>query len=80
MTNNTYISQIDGRWYAYAANASANQVYSIGSDTIAAKQQGCRCYCAKWTDDGIKYVSSPSPTKNAAIARARRAGDYQGEV
>lgn len=75
----TYITEIDGKWYAFAGDMNNNQVYSIGSSNPP-KDSGCAQYFAKWTDAGIKYVSSPSPSRNAAYSRAKRAGEYSGEV
>lgn len=75
----TYITEINGKYYAFAANAANNQVYSIGSDNPP-KGSGGYCYFASWSDRGIPYVASPSPTRRAAIAKARRHGEYSGEV
>lgn len=71
----TYISEIDGKYYAFSANVEQNQVYSIGRDNPESGR-----WCAKWNSAGIKYVASASPSRAAAVAKARRAGDYQGEV
>lgn len=70
----TYIKCIEGHWYAYEATDDG-QVYSIGSDNPS---QGGR-WVARATDDGIRYVASPSPTRSAAYQRARRWGEYSGE-
>lgn len=75
----TYITEIDGKWYAFAGDANNNQVYSIGSDNPT-KDSGAERFFAKWTDAGIKYVSNPSPSRNAAYNKAKRAGEYSGEV
>lgn len=74
----TYITKIDNQYYAFAGDANKNQVYSIGADNPS-KGDGDR-YFAKWTDNGIKYVSSPSPSRTAAYKKAQRAGEYFGEV
>lgn len=70
----TYIRKIDGAWYAFAANPDNGQVYSIGRD--------CPSYGGNWfaclTDDGIKYVASPCPSRKAAYMRAMRNGSYGG--
>ena len=72
----TYVSEIDGKWYAYGANDEKYSVYAIGNDFRFAPG----LYMAKWTNAGIKYVSSPSANKRAAIAKARRAGKYSGII
>ena len=76
---NTYITQIDGKWYAFAGNMEANQVCSIGRDNPNGDKHS-KCYFAKWNDAGIRYVSSPSPNRFAAYRRAMRNGNYNGEV
>ena len=72
--NNTYIREIDGDWYAFAGDKDKAQVYSIGSDN---PKQGR--WFARWTDNGIRYVASKSPTRSAAYQKARRHGRYMGE-
>lgn len=72
----TYIKKIDGKWYAFAGNAEEGQVYSIGSDC---PKYGCALF-GRWTDEGIKYVASSSPSRGAAYQKARRYGTYRGEV
>ena len=69
----TYIKNIDGKWYAFEGDLRKNQVYSIGSDNPADGR-----WCANWCDSGIKYVASPSPTRQAAYQKARRHGIYGG--
>lgn len=75
----TYIKAIDHKYYAFAGDVAKDQVYSIGSDKPP-KSTGCSLYFAKWTDSGIKYVSSPSPNYKAAKAKAKRHGEYCGIV
>lgn len=70
----TYVTDIDGKWYAYEGDEERYQVYSIGSDN----PRGGGEWFAAWTNNGIQYVSSPSPTKAAAVKRARRNGTYGG--
>lgn len=72
--NNTYIREIDGDWYAFAGDKEKVQVYSIGSDNLKYGR-----WCARWTDNGIRYVVSKSPTRSAAYQKARRHGRYMGE-
>lgn len=60
----TYITNIDGRWYAFAASMERNQVYSIGRDCPE-----CGAYFAKWTDTGITYVASPSASRKARMKK-----------
>lgn len=72
MNTKTYVKEIDGKWYAFALNEARAQVYSIGKDAY----DGSRF--AELTDSGIKYVASNSPTKRAAIEKAKRAGAYCG--
>lgn len=75
----TYITKINNEWYAFAADMNRNQVYSIGADQPP-KDSGAYCYFANWTDGGVRYVASPSPSRKAAYAKAKRHGDYYGEV
>ena len=67
-TMKTYIRKIEGKWYAFAGDEDKYQVYSIGRDNP--DQRGCRWF-ANWTDGGIRYVASPSPTRAAAYAKAK---------
>ena len=76
---NTYIREIDGKWYAFGGSPFNAQVYSIGRDNPTKSSCGM-CWCAKWVESGIKYVASPSPSRRAAIQKARRAGEYKGEA
>ena len=73
----TYITCIDEKWYAFAGDPNNNQVYSIGNDC---PHDNGTCWFAKWTESGIKYVASASPTRNAAYKKAHRHGEYNGEV
>ena len=73
---NTYIRQIDGKWYAFGADEENNQVYGIGSDC----PKGGRSWVGSWTDTGIKYVACSSDTRRAAYQKARRNGKYSGEA
>lgn len=75
----TYIQMIDGKWYAYAASSEQYQVYSIGNDNPPRETGGSR-YVARWTDAGVKYVASPSPSRDAAYRKARKHGEYSGEI
>lgn len=75
----TYITKISGEWYAFAGDTAKDQVYSIGSDQPP-KNSGGYCYFARWSDGGIVYVASPSPSRKAAYQKAKRHGDYFGEV
>ena len=74
----TYIREIDGKWYAFAAHGD-NQVRSIGADNPP-KDSGSTAYFASWSDNGIKYISSSSASRKAAYEKARRYGEYQGEA
>lgn len=69
----TSIKCIDGDWYAFAYHNDT--VYSIGNDS---PKDGGRWF-ARCNDSGIKYVATPSPTRNAAYQKARRNGEYAGE-
>jgi len=69
----TYVTEISGVWYAYAARDYT--VFSIGRDCPISGR-----LCARYTEDGIKYVASASPSKRAAIAKAKRHGEYGGTV
>lgn len=73
----TYISQIDGKWYAFGGDTESGQVFSIGADN---PNEGDGHWFGCWTDSHIKYVASPSPTRHAAYQKARRHGVYSGEV
>lgn len=70
---NTYVTEIDGAWYAYSGDEDSNSVYSIGADNPP-RSSGGTAWTARWTEGGIKYVASASPNKKAAIAKARRHG------
>lgn len=71
----TYISKVDGKWYAFAGDAGNNQVYSIGADNPSGGR-----WCARWSDKGIQYVASASASRSGAYQKAKRHGEYQGEV
>lgn len=75
----TYISKVNDQYYAFAGDLAKDQVYSIGADQPP-KESGADCYFARWSDGGIVYVASPSPSRKAAYAKAKRNGDYFGEV
>lgn len=75
----TYISKINGEYYAFAGDIKKDQVYSIGADNPP-KESSAYCYFATWSTGGIMYVSSPSPSRKAAYAKAKRHGNYFGEV
>lgn len=72
----TYIQRIDGKWYAYAADTMKHQCYSIGQDNP--KDGGM--WFAPWTEGGVKYVATASPSRDAAYRKASRYGDYAGEI
>lgn len=76
----TYIQNIDGKWYAYAADVDRYQVYSIGSDSNDAIANGGSRWVAKWTNKGVQYVANPCPSRTAAYSKARRHGEYSGEI
>lgn len=75
----TYITKIDGQYYAFAGDTKTDQVYSIGADKPG-KETGGSVWFGKWNEAGIRYVASPSPSRAAAISKAKRAGEYLGEV
>lgn len=75
----TYITNISGSWYAFAGDTVKDQVYSIGADQPPKDSSAC-CYFASWSTGGIPQVASPSPNRRAAVAKAKRHGDYFGEV
>ena len=68
MTVMMYIARIAGKWYAFEKRGY--QVFSIGRDNPKSGR-----WMANFNEEGIKYVSSPSPTRNAAYQRARRAAE-----
>lgn len=75
----TYITEIDGAWYAYSADETSNNVYSVGADNPP-RESGGTAWTARWTEGGIKYVASASPNKQAAAAKARRHGKFSGII
>ena len=75
----TYVAQISGKYYAFAGDIIADKVYSIGADNPP-KSTGGDTYFAPWCDSGIMYVASPSASRNSAIAKAKRHGDYFGVI
>ena len=75
-TIDTYIRCIDGKWYAFAADTSDYVAYSIGADN---PHDGLHWY-ASMTDKGIQYVATASPSRAAAYQKARRNGNYHGEI
>lgn len=75
----TYITEIDGKWYAFEGDTNNDRVYSIGSDNPPRESCGSRWF-ARWTNEGIKYVSTSSPSRSAAYKKAARHGTYSGEV
>lgn len=78
MTQN-YIAQIDGKWYAFAGDYKKGSVYSIGSDSPD-EGSGNQRWIARWSESGIQYVASESPSRSAAVAKCKRAGGYNGEI
>ena len=70
---NTYIRQINGKWYAFEYDG--NKVMSIGRDN----PRDGRWY-ASLTDSGIQYVANPSPSYRAAYNKARLHGNYCGII
>lgn len=74
----TYICEIDGKWYAFAADN--NNVYSIGSDSNSAIAQGGYRWTGRLSRTGILYVASQSASRTAAYQKARRYGEYDGEI
>lgn len=74
----TYIAYINGNWYAFGANGYCD-VVSIGSDNPPV-ETGCYVYTARWSGRGVLYVAKPCNTRNAAYQKARRYGEYRGEI
>ena len=72
---NTYITKLDGKWYAFEGDLAKDQVCGIGAD----RGDGY-IYCARWNYKGILYVATPSPNRRAAYRKATRGGHYAGEV
>lgn len=71
----TYITNINGSWYAYAGDPIRHQVYSIGPDSPPDGQ-----WFAGWTESGIKYVSCACKTRSGAYKKAKKYGMYCGEA
>lgn len=71
----TYIKNINGNWYAFGGSTKEDQVFSIGADCGDNYR-----WVARWNDAGIQYVARWSPSRHAAYYKARRAGEYCGEV
>lgn len=69
----TAIKKIGEGWYAFSFDDG--HVYSIGADS---PKDGGQWFAGR-TNAGIQYVSTPSPTRNAAYQKARRNGEYTGE-
>ena len=63
----TYISQIEGVWYAYAIDPESN-VCDLRDQAKS----------APWSVDAIQQLGSPSPTRDAAYRKANRWGRYIG--
>ena len=72
----TYITNINGSWYAYAGDPIRNQVYSIGPDSPGTGGQ----WFAGWTESGIKYVACACKTRSGAYKKAKKHGIYCGEA
>lgn len=68
----TGITKIGGEWYAFGIED--NSVLSIGKDCPKR-----HLYFADASEGGVKYVATPSPTRQAAVSKARRGGEYSGE-
>lgn len=75
----TYVAKIRGEYYAFAGDIAKDQVYSIGKDNPP-KESGAGCYFASWSTGGIPWVATPSPSRKCAVAKAKRHGEYGGEV
>ena len=73
----TYIKKIGNLWYAFGSYRDTYQVISIGGDC---PKEGGLWVAQGFTDEAIKYVASGSPTRSAAYQKARRYGNYCGEV
>ena len=71
----TYIREINGAWYAYEWDKFHGRVMSIGNDNPRDKGR----WIASRSDEGIRYVATASPTRDAAYRKARRWGTYIGE-
>ena len=73
MVDLTYIACIDGLWYAFGAVIEEETAFTIGKDE---RQRGFDgAHLSRW---GIPTFCTPSPTKEAARRKARRAGQYCG--
>lgn len=73
----TYIANVQGRWYAFRADISLNRVLAIGNDRpLDASKQ----YAGSLTASGVRFASLPCPTRSAAYQKARRNGEYAGEL
>ncbi|MBP5463025.1 MAG: hypothetical protein J6Y20_13025 [Lachnospiraceae bacterium] len=73
---NTYITKIDGKWYAFAGDTRKAEVYSIGADSPRTGGQ----WFARWSESGIKYVASPSTSRSGAYKKASRHVEYCHDV
>ena len=70
----TYIANIDDKWYAFGEFGDS-QFCSIGRDAPK------KCWCvANRSEGGIKYVASPSASRQAAYQKAKRYGEYSGII
>ena len=78
---NTYVMMIGHEWYAFAGNLRDNQVYSIGKDNPPKSNPVADCYFASFNEGaGVPWVAKPSPNRKAAVSKAKRHGDYSGEL
>ena len=64
---NTYISEIDGIWYAYGRDPEDN-VCGLQDQTVT----------LPWSLEAIRQLGSPSLTRDAAYRKANRWGRYIG--
>lgn len=71
----TYITCINGSWYAFEGWIKHGKVLSIGSDNPSKGR-----WFAGWSKAGVKCVASASPSREVAYAKAKRHGSYAGEV
>lgn len=68
----TYIAEIEGKWYAFAADKNFLQVYSIGSDC----PKDGRCWVARCTKAGSTICGCPIPQPARGLSKSP--GDMGG--
>ena len=78
----TYISCIDGEWYAFSADDDSH-CYPIGNDRLGfSGYPKTKRHIFEPYDPAreVKKYCTPSPNKRAAVEKAKKYGDYCGDL